>query len=275
MPNSLQYWLLNGATNLESNPIHARIYADTSLFDRQYIQNVVKPRSNALSLPSRTWSFSDPGGIGNGRGWALHLTGTPDNLLFTGYNPGIDGSRYLALYDTSNNLILTRHSIFVSSTQPSSSHFGKVMIPDPFFQNQEVGGADTTPFWAIRMFLAGVINWPVMPWALALMDDTFSTDRQTVRYTTTFGDLPSGKIIATASVPNCHVDGAGMAISSPTRFDGIVPGKRVGSYALYHNGGAGEILRIQPLSSSGGGILVTSGVNPIWVTDMRLTFNYQ
>lgn len=261
----LPFWLLQGAIHLDTDPIHARIYYDPIISNKDYIRDAVNPRSDVIDIGPRSWVFSDPAGDGSGPGWGLNVSNP--NLLFTNYNVAQLGGHTVVLYNPVNQVIISTRALGAWTQDPRVESYARVIHLNPFFINQEVGGSDQHSYNALAMYLAGQINWPAIPWVCALLDATqFTITRTAVKYVSTIFDIPFAAIVQESYVPGCFVNQMGMGLSSPTRFDGVPAGRQLGGYALY-NQNTKEVVRLQ--NFSGGGI-TTSGSNPVWVSDMRM-----
>lgn len=265
----LPYWLLHGAVHLDSDPLHARVYWDQSLANKDYIRDAFNPRSDVIEIGPRSWVFSDPSGNGSGPGWSLVVSGNPTSFLFPGYSEAQLGSHSVALYNPVNQVIVGVRNLGAWTTEVTSSPYARLLHLHPFWSHPELGGAYQHPYNAIAMYMAGQINWPVMSWVCALIDgDLYDINSTSIKYVNTIFDIPFAAIVGAAHVPGCFVDQMGFGLSSPTMITGVPAGKRVTGYACYSEA-TGEIVRMQRFI---GGDLNTSGSSPVWVSPMRMVF---
>lgn len=264
----LPYWLLQGVLNLQTDPLHARIYYDPQLPNKNYIHEAVNARSDPINLGgSRVLTFSDPAGDGSGPGWRLSYPGNPTSFLFTNYNISQLGNHVVAVYNATNHVIIATVNLGSASQSPRIDSYARIVHLDPFIQMQESGGSDKHSYHAIATAMLKGINWPADAYTCALLDDSFVINRQSVKYTALMSDIPSSAVKATAPVHGKFVNEYGLAISLEIKFEGIPAGTRLYSQALYKTA-TGEIVTLQIMANGG---ITTSGTEPVWVTPQRFT----
>ncbi len=298
--------LWRGQVDLSTEPLNAMLFRGWNPDCKNIYTGLMGAISvsDPTYLGGMFWKYDDPGDDGHGPGWALEPNDkVPDFFLFQPTNdrlPDGGGPIDVVVYVASSGVVVSWDRGILpgirGAARPSPLHdaarvhrIGNGPPGDPrarswFWEATEVGGLPSMTYWATRMWFSGQINFTTMPLRVLIFDDTWAPTRRQIKQAVTIADIPPSAVIGVSEpVPltNRHTDNGfafyGLTGEGPGEIFTLyaVPvlnppeGRTVAGAAIYHDGGAYEVLRISRFSLMGPD--VTAGVDPVWVAGITMS----
>ena len=248
--------LLNGMIRPDDDPLHVRVYrgawAGWDFLGQVPNQLAADPAAiGALSFQFR-----------NGR-WGLY--GAPEITMGNFTGPSGDFF-YAVTYRPSDGFILTARNISGPVNRgPRVENYVRLQVPSGLYLSVADNGAAGYNFgntrWGERLFLAGYLNWPALPWAAALVDAAWNPSLET----NVLAQIPAQHILAFGELPNRQVLNDGQAVCGNIAFS-VPAGRNMGHVAIFLNTGdpaTAHVVRLITFNLSGKG--VSLGTVPVWL----------